>query len=87
MTQVWSERMDIPAQLLPGASHLEIVGNRQAVIEGVKSVLAYESTGIKLHLGSLALSFEGSDLLIRSYQQQQVILSGVIAALHFTSAP
>ncbi len=77
--------MNLPGQLLPGFSHLELLGNRQAIVEGVKGVLAYCDDAVRLNLGSLVVTFEGCDLCIRSYQLEQVILSGTIITVHFSN--
>lgn len=79
------DAMNLPGQLLPGFSHLELMGNRQAIVEGVKGVLAYCEGSVRLNLGSLVVAFEGCDLCIRSYQGEQVILSGTILGMQFTN--
>ena len=77
------ERVDLPAQLLPGFSHVELFQNRQAVVDGVKGVLGYSETQIQLNIGAMVLSFKGGDLCIRSYQTEQLILTGMIAEVSF----
>ncbi|MDR1927329.1 MAG: YabP/YqfC family sporulation protein [Oscillospiraceae bacterium] len=80
------EALDLPGEVLPGFSHLELLGNRQAIVDGVKGVIAYSDSCVRLNLGELVVSLEGAALCIRSYQMEQVILSGVIAALHFANS-
>ena len=79
------DAMNLPGQLLPGFSHLELLGNRQAIVEGVKGVLAYCEGSVRLNLGALVVTFEGCDLCIRSYQGEQVILSGTIMGVQFSN--
>jgi len=77
------EQMDLPAQLLPGFSHVELFANRQAVVDGVKGVLSYSDTQIQLNVEALVLTFKGAGLCIRSYQLEQLILTGIIAEVSF----
>ena len=79
------EQMDLPAQLLPGFSHVDLFQNRQAVIDGVKGVLSYSETQIQLNINAMVLTFKGADLSIQSYQTEQLILTGDIAEVHFTN--
>ena len=83
--QQMGDQMDLPAQLLPGFSHVELVQNRQAAVDGVKGVLGYSDTQIQLNLGEMVLTFKGAGLCIRSYQLEQLILTGTIAEVHFGS--
>ena len=79
------DAMDLPAQLLPGFSHLELWQNRQAVVEGVRGVLSYSENEIQLNLGTLVATFRGADLNIRAYQGEQLTMAGTIAEVHFTT--
>ena len=83
--QQMGEQMDLPAQLLPDFSHVELLKNRQAAVDGVKGVLGYSGTEIQLNIGEMVLTFKGADLCIRSYQMEQLILTGTIAEVHFGS--
>jgi len=77
--------MDLPAQLLPGFCHVELWQNRQAVIDGVKGVLSYSESTVQLSLGSLVVTFRGAGLTIKSYQLEQLQLTGTIAEVHYTT--
>lgn len=79
------EQADLPAQLLPGFSHVELFQNRQAVVEGVKGVLGYGESQIQLNIGAMVLTFQGADLCIRSFQAEQLILTGTIAEISFNA--
>jgi len=79
------DSLDLPAQLMPGFSHVEIWQNRQAVVDGVKGVLSYSESSVQLSLGSLAVTFRGAGLTIKSYQLEQLQLAGTIAEVHYTT--
>lgn len=78
------KELDLPPEILPGFSSLEMLGNREAVVAGVKGVLDYSDCKIVLNMGSLIESFAGVDLRIRSYAGEQVILSGHIMTVEFS---
>jgi len=77
------EALDVPARALPGFSHVELMGNRQAVIEGVKGVLGYSEHEIKLSLSDLVITVHGQGLTISGYQQEALTMSGTIAQIDF----
>ena len=79
------EMLDLPARMLPGFSHIELWQNRQALIEGVKGVLSYSESEIQLNLGTLVVTFRGTELGIQSYQAEQLTMTGVIAEVHFVN--
>jgi len=77
------EALDVPARALPDFSHIELMQNRQAVIEGVKGVLGYSEHEIKLNLSDLVVTFRGQGLAIAGYQQEVLTMSGTIAQVDF----
>ena len=79
------DAMDLPPQMLPGFSHVELWQNRQAVIEGVKGVLSYSESEIQLNMGALVVTFKGADLGIKTYQAEILTMAGVIAEVHFSN--
>jgi len=77
------EALDMPARALPGFCHIEMMQNRQAVIEGVKGVLGYSEDEIKLNMSGLVVTFRGQGLTISGYQQEALTMSGTIAQVDF----
>ncbi|MCL2445353.1 MAG: YabP/YqfC family sporulation protein [Oscillospiraceae bacterium] len=75
------EALDVPARALPGFCHIELMQNRQAVIEGVKGVLGYSEDEIKLNMSDLVVTFRGQGLTISGYQQEALTMSGTIFQL------
>jgi len=79
------DALDLPAQLLPGFSHVELWQNRSAVVDGVRGVLGYSEDCVQLNLGSLVVTFRGAGFVIKTYQQEQLQLTGTIAEIHYTT--
>lgn len=78
------ERLDIPDDVCKNCSHIEIVSNCCAMVDGCKSVLEYNDSLIKLNLGRNCVSFCGSGLTIKSLDSQQAIIEGMIIAIEFS---
>jgi len=77
------EALDVPARALPGFSHIELMQNRQAVIEGVKGVLDYSEHEIKVNMNDLIVTFRGQGLTIAGYQAEALTMYGTIAQVDF----
>lgn len=64
---------------------IEMLGNREMIIDGCKGVVEYEETIIKLSLGDLVLSLSGDNLLINSFDNSVAVISGQICEISFVS--
>jgi len=78
-----AKEMDIPTAVLPGLSHIEIEGDREAVVEGCRSVLEYGEGLIRLNLGKNSVRLMGSDLLINSLNSEKAVITGTILSVEF----
>ena len=64
---------------------IEMTGNREAVIDGCKGVVEYAENNIRLSLGEIVMSLSGDNLLIQSFDNDVVIISGQISDIDFTA--
>ena len=64
-------------------AQIELSGNREALVDGCRSVLQYEDDVIRLSTGRRVVRFQGSDLMIRTMQQNQLLISGTILSIEF----
>lgn len=46
-----TQELEIPQAALRGVSHMELSGNREAIVEGCKGVVEYDEGIIRLNLG------------------------------------
>ena len=81
----WNDSFDAQPITLSGAAQIELCGNREAVVDGCQGILQYEDTVIRVSTGRLVVRFTGSDLCIRTMQQNQILICGTIASVDFTS--
>lgn len=77
------EKLELPEDVIRNCSHIEIVSNCCAMVEGCKSVLEYDDTVIKLNLGKTSVTFFGSDMTIKSLALEQAMIEGTILSMEF----
>ncbi|MBR3150265.1 MAG: YabP/YqfC family sporulation protein [Eubacterium sp.] len=65
--------------------HLEIVGNNQCVVDGLKGILEYTKDKIKIDLGKYAVTFTGSELYINALSHEGAVVEGTIMSMEFCS--
>ena len=75
--------LDLPAGALQGGARIELMGNREAVVDGCRGVLEYDETVIKLHAGNSTVRFLGRGLTIDSFGEQQAVIKGHILSVEF----
>lgn len=64
---------------------IEMTGNREIIIDGCKGVVEYTENNIRLSLGESVMSLSGDSLLIQSFDNDVVIISGQISDIDFTA--
>lgn len=78
-----SRNFDLPQDALAGYAHIELNGNREAIIEGCQGVIEYGDTLISLNMGKLTVRVCGCGLTIISMQNGQTIIRGTITGVDF----
>lgn len=78
MLHLMTEAMDAPQELLPGASLIEIAGNRRVLIENHRGVLQYERDLLRVRLIKGAAVIRGSGLTIARMSKRQLVVTGGI---------
>lgn len=64
--------------------HIEILGNSQCIVDGLKGVVEYKKEKIVINLGKYYVSFHGDDLYINSFSTEGAIVEGNIMSLEFS---
>lgn len=75
--------LDLPQDALAGYAHIELCGNREAIVEGCRGVLEYNDCSVALNTGKLTVRFCGSDLTISAMQDSSAIIKGTITCIDF----
>ena len=80
------EFTDFPIEYYTGEPHLEMIGNFECIVDGLKSILEYSSDRIKLNIGKRAVTFLGYDLHINSLTTEGAVVQGTILSVEFSDA-
>ena len=67
-----------------GAAQIELSGNREAVIDGCKGVVEYDTDSVRLAIPNMTVLFRGRGLVMRCLTGESVIIDGVIDAIEFS---
>lgn len=78
-----SRSLDLPQDTVSGYAHIEISGNREAIIEGCQGVLEYGDSVIALNTGRLTVRVCGCELTIVSMQNGQAVIKGIITGVEY----
>lgn len=78
-----AELFDLPADVIAGLPHLEMVGGRQLYLEQHKGLLAYSDTMIDVNTGSLVVRIRGKGLELMAMTGEELRVGGTIDAVEF----
>ena len=62
----------------------ELLGNRQAIVDGCRGIIEYSDSCIRLSTDRLILKFTGTGLTIKSLSDSGVIVEGTVLALEYS---
>lgn len=75
--------LELPVETVIGLPHLELSGNREAVIDGCKGILQYDENVVKIKTGKMMLRFTGTGLNLRSLTDSSLVIEGFISGIEF----
>ncbi|MBQ9647798.1 MAG: YabP/YqfC family sporulation protein [Oscillospiraceae bacterium] len=78
-----AELFDLPADLVAGLAHMELLGDRQFFLEGHEGILAYSDTQIDISAGKGIVRVRGGSLELRRMTEHEVRIRGKIDAVEF----
>lgn len=79
-----SNNLQVPGTVGIGTAYIELSGNQEAIIEGCKGVMEYTDDEIKLNIGKNEIRFLGTDLVIKSYFNEQIMIEGNILTIEYS---
>ena len=78
-----AELFDLPADLVAGLPHLEMVGDRQLYLERHTGILSYSETQIDVNTTGGVLRVTGAALSLMAMTGEEVRIGGRIAAVEW----
>lgn len=65
------------------APRLELTGNTECIVEGIKGIPQYNEEKITIDLGKFSVSIFGDGLYINSFTPQGAVIEGAIVSMEF----
>jgi len=78
-----SAGLEIPADILQGASHLELIGREQLRVINHQGIAVYEPDRIMLRLTDGMLAVHGQGLVMTSLDDEQLVVEGKVDHINF----
>ncbi|MBS6860123.1 MAG: YabP/YqfC family sporulation protein [Clostridiales bacterium] len=66
-----------------GGCHIELLGNREAVVEGCQGILEYDDDVVRVRAGKLVVRFTGRNLKIRCMTADSLVVDGFLRGMEF----
>ena len=73
-----AERLELPAEILPGSGCLTLSGGRRTLVEGHRGILEYTGQRITVSFGRQKLSLSGDSLQLRAMNAGELLVVGRI---------
>lgn len=80
-----TQALEVPAPALSNAALIQLLGNKECIVEGCQGILEYGNDRIKLNIGNGVLIFVGDELTIRVLNGDGAVVEGRIVSLEFGS--
>ncbi|MEG1847329.1 MAG: YabP/YqfC family sporulation protein [Lachnospiraceae bacterium] len=77
------DSLNLPKDLLLGASILTVIGSHEACIENYKGIIEYTEESIVIQGKNCQICFRGRQLSIDYYTNEDMKISGCIAEIHY----
>ena len=78
-----AELFDLPADAAAGLSHMELLGDRQLLLEGHEGLLAYGTELIELSVGGAVVRVISAGLTLKGMTEREVRIGGRIDGIEF----
>ncbi|MCL2512833.1 MAG: YabP/YqfC family sporulation protein [Oscillospiraceae bacterium] len=75
--------LDMPPSSVNEEFHLEMSGNKEAVLQGCKGVLEYSDTAVRINTGARGVVFKGMGLEMKTFASGQAVVEGLIVSVEF----
>jgi sporulation protein YqfC len=79
----FSEILELPKDAVLDLPKLEMIGNREVLIENYKGILEYSDSVIKINASRFVVTILGRQLEIKSMAQDGIYIAGYISSIEF----
>ena len=78
-----AEELGFPKTVVSGFNHIELFGNREAIVNDCAGIIEYSDSRIKLNMGKNTVLFCGNNLCMKEYGASYATISGDIMTVEF----
>ncbi len=78
-----SRTFELPFNVLEGLPEIELLGNREAVIEHCQGVLEYDDKVVRINAGKLVVRITGRNLMLKYMTGDGVMVEGYFTSIAF----
>lgn len=78
-----AELFDLPADVVAGLPHMELIGNRQLYLEHHTGILSYSETQIDANTAAGVLRVKGEKLSLLAMTAEELRIGGMIAGVEW----
>lgn len=86
----WNEtlaaRLELPGEVLPGVPRLTLTGNGSVLVENHRELLSCTEELVVIGCGKLRLRILGTELLLRSMDRDELLITGKICGVEVEGA-
>ena len=78
-----AEMFDLPSDLVAGLAHIELLGDRELLLEGHEGILSYSDAQIDISVGAPVVRVRGANLALRGMTGDEVRIRGRIDSVEY----
>ena len=78
-----AELFDLPSDLVAGLAHIELLGDRELLLEGHAGILSYSDAQIDISVGAPVVRVRGANLALRGMTGDEVRIRGRIDSVEY----
>ena len=83
LTEAFSRTLELPVNVMEGLPEIELLGNKEAVVEHCQGILEYDDTVVRINTGKMVLKFTGRNLRLKTMTDESVIVEGSFTTIEF----
>jgi len=80
-----SDVFDLPADVITALPHIELIGDRELLINSHRGILSYSRAAVDVNCGSLIVRVQGEELELTAMTGCEVRLRGRITCVELVS--
>ena len=78
-----SDAVDMPLESLYNLAQMQVLGNREIVLEGCKGILEYDDNVSRVGTKTMEISFWGNQLTLKCLNTDNIIIEGNLERIEF----